>query len=408
MLASVIVLEQNTGMSFSEQADYSAENTEEYALMDLLSYERDAVGSTSAYLHATGVYFESVPEHAANMLQLQRMARMAVNPNNEASFPATLTNAFYWGEILAYTAQERVIGDTWAAYSYEIFNKNINGFYESWRNESISHYENQQRVGQLILKDLGLFNDAKLAPGMGDLLHAWAGDLTSDMDEYKHVLLGFRHVMQQVIEEENIVAEENVAEAALAAKDEFNGMLQFNKIDDTKGVELETIADVRSRLLEGFLARREAYGQYNTNDPEAVDDEKTYLAIVMKKQLNSMEGVDEGDYLRLGSGSFVLYDADGAPGVAYVLGENECIEGTVATIDIATVPSSHGLEVLRGDDRVTPSMLPEDYSDPFGLLLVVEYPVLINADGERIQLGAHKVAGIVLNDEQTELWRYLA
>lgn len=72
-------------MNSPEQADFSAERTKQPNVLDQLLSERDSVDSTRGYVFALGTRYNAMPEHKANMLQLQRMAGLLTNPTNEPS-----------------------------------------------------------------------------------------------------------------------------------------------------------------------------------------------------------------------------------------------------------------------------------------------------------------------------------
>lgn len=395
-------------MSFSEQADFSAEHTIEPGLIERLTHERDTVGSTTAYLNALGVYYESVPDHAANMLQLKRMARMVTNPNNEPSYPQSFTNAFYWGEILAYTSQDRLVGDEWATISYKLFNQNMIDVLERERDEMASHYDSLHDTADIIMGELEEADPEVMPLELDEFIKKWSGKITHDEEERWQIIFGFRHVIIQV---ENVALEYeyDVNPEAVVAANDFFEIVDATEIDDVQA-NLEPIDDVRDFLMDRYADHREAYGAIDESDEEALDDASIYLMQALRRDFMKSDRIDEGDFLEIsGNAVFVICDDNLRTNNTYALGENEYIKGTFDAVAVTEVPTFDAIaRIRRARENIdSDEVIPKGEVNPLGVLMILKDPVVVGPDGTHVQFATDVIAGVMLNNPDMTMSKYL-
>lgn len=408
-------------MSFPEESGYSAEHPTGPELLGLLNAERDRVGSTKSYLEVTCIYYESVPEHAVNMMQLGRMAGMVTNPNNEPSYPRSLTDAFYKGEVMAYNFHERSSGEIWSTASYSLFNKNMIKTLSAGRDEEGTHRERMQRIADELMGDLELVDESEMPPALDQLIIDWSEQATDNPEEQWYMILGFRHIIMQV---ERISSAphgdaSSHPESALSEseklEDAFYAIVDDDELDDVAVDEVESIDDVRDRIMDAYSDCRLSYGEINEEDEVSVEDASIYLTQALNRELVRIEGVrdeDNKDIIEItGHAAFVIYDANFKPQHVYLLGEGERLCAAIEALIVTDVPNSEGIARLRAsqkdpddNERYVP---PKECINPLGVVLVLNDSVIIKPNGEPVYMPKGVTAGVVFNNPDMHMVRYL-
>lgn len=400
-------------MNSPEQADSSAEHADNSGLYEQLMSERDSVGSTRTYLRVLGIYYQSVPEHAANMMQLQRLAGLLTNPTNEPTFSKELTDAFYWGEILAYNTQERLVGEGWAAGSYKILSEAMVAKLGEFRDAKLPYNDNLLQVAATIMGGLGVASGKIMPPAMDQLIIKWAEEITDDKEQQWHIILGFRHVIIEVIrhaldnddDEDGENSEQEVRERARISN-EFLELADRNDIDDVQGFETEPINDIRERIMESYADYVLAYGPYDENNEDDLGRLEGYLTQAMNRDFSDMEGIEPGDFLRIGGNAFfILYGETDASQMLYMLGANEFLEGSAEALAIVETPSSR--TIIRLQEHIIEADEADEETNPLGVVLVLKDPVLVNSEGTHIQIDGNRVAGLVMSNPDMHMSKYL-
>ena len=278
-------------MNSPEQADFSPERTKQPNVLDQLLSERDSVDSTRDYVFALGTQYSAIPEHRANMFQLQRMAGLLTNPTNEPSFPQRLTDAFYWGEILAYTSQERIDGRGWADASYMMFNQSMTATLKEHRDLKPTSKDNLLDVATERMLELA--EAEHMSSAMDQFVAMLAIDISDDEDEQMYVILGFRHIIMQITQiaqqAEHIAAatkvaynsiakvEADTAEADLVeservwAAHELRELFDEDSGDVIDGTETEPINDIPGQIMESYRKHMHDFGLFDDTDVDVLE-----------------------------------------------------------------------------------------------------------------------------------------
>lgn len=388
-------------MTFSEQADHSAEHTEAAALhtMDQLRAECLEYGSVAEYVRSLAAEY-NVDDQRRNMLQLQRMAYILTNPKNDESFPRSLTNAFYWGEILAYRSQEELSPEEWATNSYELFNQNMQA----------STAQARQPSGKSMMEALEEIEAPFIHPGLDDLIIQWSGEITADEAQW-YMILGFRHVIVQVTRQEMgyepgfAKKDFEFTETEALFKEKFSVITEqqeFDLVEEVQAVSIDAVRDhIMESLADHIIAADEFYGGYT-------DQFEFFLNKSLRTDFEAMEDLKEGDIIYMeGNGVFVSYDHETESENIFLLGEGERLQGVARNVVIAPVPTASAIKAMRGEQiDVNATSATEDI-DLMGVVLIIENPVIISPDGIPANHGDGQAACIVLNNSDMSLKKYL-
>lgn len=451
-------------MSFPEQADSSAERTTKPDIYSRIEGERVIAGSTLAYVKQLGERYQGNLDHKPNLMQLQRIAGMATNPTGESSFPGVLTNAFYWGQILAYRAQDLLSEGEWAELAYPMFSSIVREHLETaqlqseepeydaekdeWIVPTRSQAERLRELGDMIMYDLEVIghqnteseddtpdeyadDDAEqgvsefMPPVMEKLIIAMTDELTDFPEERWYMILGFRHLTTQVVQlavnakmkQDASQANEDKAleEAAIAKKEErdsallmkqFIKLMDKNEIDDVQGREVIGIDDVRDKIMESYADHMIAYGVYDAGDEEDVDTLSMYLTHKMNRDFLALEDLSADDFLEIdGNAIYILYREDSDVRNMHMLGHGETLKGSTESVAVVETPSAQTM--MRLQERLIDPDEISDETNPLGVVMILSDPVLVNADGEHMQLGEGVVAGVVMSNPDMRIAKYI-
>ena len=387
------------GMNFPEQADFAAESSENTGIYKRLLDERDRVGSTRAYLDGLQVSYESVPEHYPNMLQLQRIARLYTNPTNEPTFPGDLTKAFYWGEILAYTMQERMVGETWPTSSYEMLNYAMTTKLAELRDKTVPQSDNLLNIAATAMGELEMATIVAMPPGTDELIVEWAEQITDNEAQQSHIILGFRHINAEVIQAVLRYEKHQI-------RKQFDLMMTNGEINDVKKIKTEPINDVRDRIMQYYTDQVIEYGAFDKNDEAETDAAIASLKDTMNKAFVQMEGIEVEDFLHItGNAVFIIYNEATGERMTHMLDRREALEGTVDAIAIVETPSTK--TIMRLQEYIIDTTDAEEETNPIGVVLMLKHPVFVDKDGKNHQIGGDLVAGLVMSNPDMHMSKYV-
>lgn len=336
------------------------------------------------------------------------MAGMVTNPNNESSYPQHLTNAFYWGEILAYASQDRLVGETWATTSYKIFSQNMIDVLERERDEMASHYDSLQDTADTIMGELEEAGPEIMPVKLDKFVRKWSSKITRDEEERWQIIFGFRHIIMQV---ENVAMDDeyDIDPEAVRAANEFFEIMDATEIDDVQA-NLEPIDDVREFIMERYADHRQAYGTIDEEDAEALDDIAMYLMRALNQDIAKLDRITEEDFFEFsGNAVCVICDEKLQMNRMYVLGENEFIKGTYDAVAVTEAPTFDAIAHIRYSRGTSESdeAMPRDKVNPLGVLMILKDPVAVRPDGTHLQFPAGTIVGMMLNNPDMSMSKYL-
>jgi hypothetical protein len=428
-------------MSFSEQADFSAERTTKPAIYEQLFNEFSFAGATLEHVRKLGEQYGAQQDHVPNLLQLQRIAGMITNPTNEPSFPAGLTNAFYWGEILAYRAQDIVSEGEWAEMAYPLLSAAIHNKVDAaqgFLNEPEIHPktgksyvaertqgEQLQATADLILGELESGDSEFMPRAMEELIIGMTDELSERPEDRWYMILGFRFITMQVIEAAVNALMINDEAAAIAHKEQelatqlkneqqagrrlskqFIKLMDKNNIDDIQGWELIPIDAIREKVMESYADHMLAYGTYDASDEDEMDKLKIFLQQTIQNDFVDMEEIDGDDFLRIGGEAiYIVYDDIEESSFIAKLGPNEFLKGSPDSIAIIKIPN---LQMMLGwqENHIDTDQLWEDINH-LGVVMVLHDPSIVNNKGEHVRAGQDRTVCVVMTNPNMTISKYL-
>ena len=402
-------------MNFPEQADPSAEHTEKSALYEYLSRERDAAGSTREYLQNINAEYVASPAHRPNMLQLKRTAEFMTNPVHEPTFPMPLTDAFYWGEVLAYKTQQQVIGDEWSKVAHKVISEVMVDALYTMHDDTVPQSENLLQIADQLMTVLADADGHVMPPALDRLAIEWAGSATNNDEAQWYMALGFRSVIMAVIKKSEEDELKQVKDSAVSLQQLLDTPMEMQDVPiETAPFDTRSITVARHQIMESYDDHMHAYGPFDQSDEDEVDKVRTYLTQVMNRDFVEMDDIEPDDFIRVGGNAiFMVFDVTESDDPEYerqeqqtfMLGAHDFIEGTVEAIAIAETPSLQ--TIARLQDRIIDVDEPNVETDPLGVLLTLSRPVIIDEKGDRTQLGNNFTIGIVLTNPDMKLSKYL-
>ena len=415
------------GMSIPEQADFSAEqSTESPDVIEQLYAERDAVGGTSEYLTDLALQYETTPEYAVNMLQLKRMANFATNPNNESSFPARYTDAFYRGEVLGFRVSESIVGDKWPDQSYKLFGKNMTDSLRQLRvkaevtidelGRKATHPETLQMMADLLMGELDHADVEKMPQILDEFMLQWADEMSDDEGVQAYALVGFRHVVMQLAADQEAARKKKekekkpVSQPLVEAGDFYDIMFDSDlEIDNPDDTEIESLNDVRARLIEKYALYMSKYGFLLKSETKKIAEATTDLTTRLNRDLLKMEGIEiDDDILISGDAMYVIGDKDGSQTKAIQLLRNgQTLKGSVDSIVIREVVATESIPIMKRFQEDSTASAAGTAFNPLGVVLLLKNPLIQDADGELQTLGDGATLGLVLNNPNMDIARYI-
>ena len=411
-------------MSIPEQADFSAEqSTESPDVIEQLYAERDAVGGTSEYLTDLALQYESTPEYAVNMLQLKRMANFATNPNNESSFPARYTDAFYRGEVLGFRVGESIVGDAWARGSYKMFGKNMTDNLRQLRvkaevtidelSHKVTHQETLQMMSDLLMGELDHADGEKMPQMLDEFMLQWTDEISDDEGVQAYALVGFRHVVMQIAAEldDGVSKKSAPASEGLVAQIDFYDMMFDNEleIDNPDDAEIESLNDLRHELMQKYAQYMLKYGFVDRNDKAKIAEATADLTKRLNRDLVKMQGIDSDEDISIsGDAMYVIVYEDGKrKKLIDLLRSEETLKGTIDGIAILEVLSTESIPVMKRFLKNKKTDVTGEAYNPLGAVLLLKHPLIQRSDGKLYPLPEGGTVGLVLNNPNMDIARYI-
>jgi len=411
-------------MSIPEQADFSAEqSTESPDVIEQLYAERDAVGGTSEYLTDLALQYETTPEYAVNMLQLKRMANFATNPNNESSFPARYTDAFYRGEVLGFRVGESIVGDAWARGSYKMFGKNMTDNLRQLRvkaevtidelGHKATHQETLQMMSDLLMGELDHADGEKMPQMLDEFMLQWTDEISDDEGVQAYALVGFRHVVMQIAAEldDGVSKKSAPASEGLVAQIDFYDMMFDNEleIDNPDDAEIESLNDLRHELMQKYAQYMLKYGFVDRNDKAKIAEATADLTKRLNRDLVKMQGIDSDEDISIsGDAMYVIVYEDGKrKKLIDLLRSEETLKGTIDGIAILEVLSTESIPVMKRFLKNKKTDVTGAAYNPLGAVLLLKHPLIQRSDGKLYPLPEGGTVGLVLNNPNMDIARYI-
>lgn len=411
-------------MSFSEQADIPSERIRPSNILDQLTSEQQTVGSVPAYISRLERQYYETPLHRPNMLQLQRMAKLVTNPNAYDTIPSERTDAFYWGEIVAYRSQELLSSEDWSADAYKILSQKVLSVMNEFHHTSHTAEQSMNRTAHVLTRDLEL-PDLLISDQMDHFIEEWAKLTIEDVLSQRSMQLGFRYIITEMnlmeadlsvsmampdiivpkdTKRERTPEEVSKDEAFKITKKFLKILKKKNLFDidvevDATGIpQIESIDDVGERLREKSKKYIDNYGEFDHDDPAALADAQSYVEKRLRKFFNKMEGIEKNELVEASGKITMMWSKADNVRLSYALNDNAFVKGFVNGISVGTAPEFdfRGRRIKGGVNL-------------FGVSLVLNDPIVVAEDGTHISLDDKTyIYNVLLTSPELRLEKYLA
>jgi len=351
-------------MATPEQRGISEENSEQLPLIAALSAERDAAGSTAAYITQLDNTYRLHQADRANVLQLERHAAFITNPDNmHADANKNLTSSFYWGELLAHRTAELIIGEQWGAISYKLFNEGLQNDFKTYSDHTINAVQNKMFVSTYLLGELEQPDDPQMPPILDEFIERWALDMTDNPSEQQYLTMGYRYVIKKITQ--------------LAAINEFQEIVTR---DTTEGESLDikpqgeqSLEELRKDIINDFAGHYLTYiaDKKDITQSEAYDEALDYLTIQINRDfLKKYESLNDEDLVISGKVFCVLVDKTNPTNAqGFILEDNEIIMGQAGVLSVGSIPKITAIDHFH--DGLTDTDM-----NKFGIMLEIKDPVI--------------------------------
>lgn len=408
-------------MSFSEQADIPAEHTYESHIVEGLVAEQEAIGSVQDYIALLGAHYLEIPAHHSNMLQLQRMAGMATNPNGEGGIRSQRAMQFYWGEILAYRMLEVQQGDDWSTEAYALLNQSMVKTLGGTETPGVSIQARRERISLSLMRELGSEDVSMFTTEPADaLIDGWVGKMTDDMLAQLYVTLGFRYLItRKPLSDAEKAMEEKVqaidslrfgkaqpgleslsdtvirrVTKKLSTLMEKSGLDEVDsEVSDELRPEVESIDDVRERWMERYAEHKQELGDVEDDDSDSIAQASQFLGHRMNKYLREMEGIERGETIEIHNDAVYVVGKEDDGYSLRAIEEGDVLMGEVDMVMITNMPTLETLKQIREGVEVDVAAARRD---PLTPLLALEHAVIIHADGTRMLHDADTLVAVMI------------
>lgn len=367
-------------------------------LIERLQAECDGVGSVSDYIYALGVSFRNLPEHRANMLQLQRAARLVVDPRGHETDDSMSTDAFYWGEILGYTVCDRSIGSSWPIISRELIDKNcielLNRLQEPYSDEELGLLDPSTAIiGEL--EEMDTIN-----PELDDLIGRFADALTENPKLQYHVVLGFRYIMKHVIE---------TATNDVAMANACQSILEANNIELGSSLAIVPIDEHRRKIMEWYA------NHYLDLKLDEEDDGDTYIenshdiSVALNAEMKLSKILERGDIIQSrGDVLVVTISDDDSLHQAHLFDGGQIFEADYVGLRVFEGPTEAMIPRLKAIRRGEPAQAEQtDHTQSYTVMMEVEHAFVSAPDGEHRFFPENTTTYLVLGNNHISLSRYV-
>jgi hypothetical protein len=395
-------------MQSGEHDPSVSDRPDQPALIERVYAERDTFGSSLDYVHELITRYSALPEHRANMLQLQRMARTIVNPTAVDMSAEPAISAFYWGEVLGYSTCHMLYGDDWTAKHWH----RLNGVQQRQYEQTWNYFDDPaestvEYMSEDIKVELDASNDI-LPVDLEDVAEQIAIEISNDPEIHGHMLLGFRHIMlaatqrSKDIPEFDELYEEAPVEQELGSADILNREYRVRFMN----AEYKTANIDRQEIMNIFFEACEAL-----NVPLLPENDQAYLTSLQDLMMLVNKRIMEHPVLRLeqeytfsGTVLAATYSKDTPRGLEpFLLNEKTIVEGSMGPVYILEGPSESMVGVLQNEPNPSPEMLAE-HATPYCVLLEINSAVIQQPKNPEVhQPKQHDQLFIVLGNEQLHM-----
>lgn len=385
-------------MNLPNNAEFSAEKLKKLSLVERVELEEARVGSLADYIHSLGIYYGAVPEHAANMLQLQRAARVATDQLGDQAALSPAANAFYWGEILGYRVSDALIGDAWGHASYRLINHDLLERVNSFEDQTDDVALRYHMVADEVMGELESMDGTRFPPVMDEYIETRVRAMTDDPRTQHYMSMGFRYVVSLVTK---------TASSGVAVANTFYEMMDENEMDDGPLPEKVAVDGVRDYLMERFADHITTYGVFDEEDDEAVDAIHDYLGTKLNQDfLKCKELSFEDDVVVSGDALFVSFGAQTGEVKAHLLPPGTSLHGSVSAISMLEVPTNEMIARLRLLQENPEASLEPFRTNIFGVTMVLDKPFIMSDEGVMQEMGSISEVCVVLNNPAVKLFTY--
>lgn len=403
-------------MSFSEQADSSAESNNPRTSYEALQFERSRATSIGGYIGSLARHYAELPGGEASMLQLQRASRMITNPINEPTFPDALTHAFYWGEIIGYRIQDLVSDGEFVENAYANLNETIMEEYEGVTKTTATSSPDRLQLSSYIFESLKEIESGVFDDWQNLLVETWSQELLGDAEQQQYFILGTRFMLMQNPEHRGKVG------IAVAARRYISSLTEEQSLDERVFYELLSRTDiddvqlnpdnnqpldgVQASILESYTQHRLAY-QETVGDKELPEDAATILTRLLQRDFNELEGLQAGDWIRIEDDAMLtfFYLESGGRDVR-LIEPGGYLEGRVQTVVVDETPTLEYIAEMRLGVADSSEDSLRDIGS-LGVMLCIDYPVVTSAEGEQVAMGSEVLAGVYLSDSDLYMSKYI-
>lgn len=368
------------------------------SLEDRLHAECHSTGSISNYVNALGIYYSAVDEHKPNLLQMQRLARMAIDMRGQETDSSLQTDSFYWGEILGYTVGERLIGQEWPRLSWEILKSEQHAILNTYHTNS-DDIPSPEQLSAYIIGDLETLE--RLPPKLNDIIETWACQLTDDPQLQHNIIMGYRFIMKNIVQ---------TATNDVSVTNEYHSILEANDIELFDGSHVESIDGVRRSVMEWFAQHYIDLAIKGNEEGNAFFAKLDQITRLINIEMKAFPGLNIDDPVRIEGEVLVVTLENDAETLSEVrlIHDNVAVEGDVGFIYVFEGPTEEMIPRLAAKSRGEATSLDEPgLTNNYTVHLELKNAVAIAKDGTTETFPDDHTVYIVLSNNQIKMSRYV-
>ena len=381
-------------------------------LVERINAEIHKHGSALEYVHTLILQLTELPEHRANILQLQRLARTIVTPNGIHTAESNAVHAFYWGEVLGYSTCLTLYGDEWIAKHW----RRLNSVQQEYFEQASEMFEDPldstaEHMSQDIHDELELSDDI-LPTALDEMAENIALQISSDPDIYGHIVLGFRHQLLAATQPLKGISElENEANQTPLHQEVSELLFQNGYLPLEQNPHFEAAHVLREEIsnLFGEILVELEIGERPIDDID-YQRQLNQLTEAINKRIADHPTLSLGEEYRFGNKVIATtYSFDNPNAMTPLfLDDGSVIEGSLGPVYVMDGPSRVMIEQLNGTQEFDGSD-PDSLITPYCLYLEVTNAIIQEPGEEGVvhTIPDDKDLFIIIENEALEIARFV-
>ena len=327
---------------YNEFADDSEARSDQIAFVTEMELARLDVGAAWAYIATIRDRYEAEPRSIPAIMVLRRVADFVAHTSDTAEFPdevKDVTDAFYEGALLAYDVTARHYDEDWPEQAALLFADGMHDYTERYRGDMWTPEQMQRAADDIVLNAEWDVEDEEDMP-LDAMVRKWATEIYGFSDKQRYMLMGYRHILTQIVKHDIDQDEKATFEAMMVEAELDNDIQRTRSINAVRDAVLATVAE-----------RKDSFGPVDMDDPLRVTAALNNYTYGTEGLMQAQDELVRGDDITLHGidTTYVVYGDDDTSDERKIelLAPHETLEGEFMHIEMTRIPVIESASQLR-------------------------------------------------------------